>query len=277
VEHFRPVSRAALHRFNYRNHRRVLVVDGRVGFTGGSGVGWEWMGNGLGERWRDTDVRVAGPVVRQIQGAFAENWFEATGVLLGGEAYYPPSVMAGDVRAQAVRSAPVDGNVSMYSLFLLAITAARRSIHITNQYLVLDDALTAALVGAARRGVEVRLILPGQPTNPLVHAAGHRDVGRLLAAGIELYGYTAGRLHAKTMVVDRRWATVGSTNLDPRSFALNDELNLVAYDDVVARRLEAIFAEDLARSRPITRAEWEDTPLGVRLLGLLLTPFRGQL
>ncbi len=273
---FRPLRH--LDRANYRNHRRILVVDGEVGFTGGSGVGPQWVGDGVGRNtWRETDVRVRGPVVQYLQAAFAEHWAEATGALLGGEAYYPPLPPAGTVRAQVVRSAPVAGNFAMYRLLMLAIAGARRSIHITNQYLVLDDAMTAALVEARRRGVEVVIIVPGTATNRLVFAAGRAGMGRLLEAGIEIHAYRAGLLHAKTMVVDGVWATIGSTNLDPRALRINDELNVVVYDRELAGRMEEIFAADLERSERLTYEAWRDRGLWLRFLGWLTAPIRSQL
>jgi cardiolipin synthase len=151
---FHPVRPWAVHRANNRNHRRILVVDGRVGFTGGSGVSRKWMGNGRTEHhWRDTDVQVQGPAVEWLQAAFAENWLQTTGVALGGESYFPrPRQAPGDVAVQIVRSSPAGGDFAMYTTFLLAVTAARHSIRITNPYFLLDDRMTEALLERARRG-----------------------------------------------------------------------------------------------------------------------------
>jgi cardiolipin synthase len=274
----RPLNVCHLFEVNYRTHRRILVVDGRVGFTGGSGVGDRWFGTEDPYRWRETDVQVEGPVVRWLQGAFAEHWLEATGVLLAGDDYYPPLAPVGTVDAQVVRSSPSTGNTAMmYTLHMLAIAAARRSIRITNQYLVLDDQMTAALIGAVRRGVEVEIIIPARPTNILVFAAGRARLDRLLRGGVKVYAYEDRLLHAKTMVIDGAWATVGSTNLDPRSFFLNDELNLVIHDRRVASRLEVIFAEDLAGSQPLTLVRWRERSPWLKLLGWLTAPIRSQL
>ena len=276
VEIFRPLSPLDWNRSNKRNHRRVLVVDGRVGFTGGSGVSRKWMGNGRVENhWRDTDVRVRGPVVEYLQGAFAENWLEATGVVLGGDAYFPrPLAPAGEVYAQVVRSSPAGGSFAMYTMFLLAIASARRTIFITNPYFVPDATMEDALAAAVRRGVRVVVLVPGAIDHNLVRQASRGKFGKMLKAGLEIYEYRAALLHSKTMVVDGVWSTVGSTNLDNRSFALNDELNLVVYDAATARRLEKIFADDLTYSVKVDYRSWSRRGLADRLLEILSAPLR---
>lgn len=276
---YRPLEPWTIDRVNHRNHRRILVVDGRVGFTGGSGTSGKWSGNGRQEgHWRDTDLRVEGPVVAQLQGAFAENWLEATGVALGGADYFPRSTAAADgVDAQVVRSSPAGGSVAMYTMFLLAMASARRSIHITNPYFVPDDKMIETLAQAARRGVRVVLLLPGAIDHNLVRQASRARLGRLLRSGVEIHEYRAAMLHAKTMVIDSRWATVGSTNLDRRSFELNEELNLVIYDAKVARRLEEVFAKDLEQSGPVTYERWSRRGLLARILETFAIPIRSQL
>ena len=279
VETFRPLRPFTLDSANYRNHRRILVADGRIGITGGSGTSGKWSGNGRTDgHWRDTDVLVEGPVVAQLQGAFVENWLEATGVALGGDDYFPrPLEARGSISAQAVRSSPAGGSVAMYTMFLLAVASAQRSIHITNPYFVPDDKMIETLLQAAHRGVRVVLILPGAIDHNLVRQASRSELGRLLRAGIEVYEYRAALLHAKTMVIDGVWSTVGSTNLDRRSFALNDELNLVVYDRAVAKRFDEIFAEDLALSRRVTYEDWRHRGIVGRLLELLAIPIKGQM
>jgi cardiolipin synthase len=279
VASFRPLSPWAIDRVNERNHRRILVVDGTIGFTGGSGTSGKWSGNGKEDGfWRDTDVRVEGPVVEQLQGAFAENWLEATGVALGGAAYFPrPTEVKGGVDAQVVRSSPAGGSVAMYTMFLLAMASARRSIYITNPYFVPDEKMVQTLLQARRRGVRIVLLLPGAIDHNIVRQASRGELGRLLREGVEIHEYRPALLHAKTMVIDSMWATVGSTNLDRRSFALNEELNLVIYDPTVARRLEQVFEKDLAQSRPVTYAGWNNRGLLSRMLELLAMPVRGQL
>jgi len=279
VETFRPLSPWAIDKVNYRNHRRILVADGRVGITGGSGTSGKWGGNGRQEdHWRDTDVWVEGPVVEQLQGAFAENWLETTGTALGGGDYFPSSLESrGDVAAQAVRSSPAGGSAAVYTMYLLAMASAKHSICITNPYFVPDEKMIETLLGAVRRGVRVTLLLPGAIDHDLVRQASRSELGRLLEAGVRAYEYRPAMLHAKTMVVDGRWATVGSTNLDRRSFALNDEINLVVYDQAVAQRLERVFADDISRSNEITYARWNDRGFVSRFLELLSLPVRDQL
>jgi cardiolipin synthase A/B len=284
VATFRPLSPLTLlgvfgvGRDNKRNHRRMLVVDGQVGFTGGSGVSPKWTGDGRTEgHWRDTDVRVEGPIVSRLQGAFVENWLEATGNVLGGDAYFPPLPRRGAVFAQIVRSSPEGGSFSMYTMFLLAMSSARRSIRITNPYFLPDDRMTRVLTEASRRGVRVVVLLPGAIDNNIVRQASRSQFGALLEAGIEIYEYQAGLLHAKTMTIDGIWATIGSTNLDTRSFALNEELNAVLYDKDVAGRLEKIFADDLTYSRKIDYAKWQSRGFFNQLLEFLSLPVRQEM
>ena len=284
VATFRPLSPLTLlgvfgfGRDNKRNHRRMLVVDGQVGFTGGSGVSPKWTGDGRTEgHWRDTDVRIEGPIVSRLQGAFVENWLEATGNVLGGDAYFPPLPRRGSVSAQIVRSSPEGGGFSMYTMFLLAMSSARRSIYITNPYFLPDGRMTQVLTEAPRRGVRVVVLLPGAIDNNIVRQASRSQFGTLLEAGVEIYEYQAGLLHAKTMTVDGVWATIGSTNLDTRSFALNEEVNAVLYDKDVAGQLEKIFADDLTYSRKVDYARWRGRGFFNRLLELLSLPVREQM
>jgi cardiolipin synthase len=279
VVSFRPIGPLGLRRANNRNHRRLLVVDGRIGFTGGSGVSSKWMGNGrVADHWRDTDVQIEGPVVEYLQGAFAENWVEATGAVLGGAEYFPaPAGAKGRTHAQIIRSGPLGGSYAMYTTFLLALSSARRSIKITNPYVLLDDQMIDTLVQAARRGVQITFLVPGVSDHPLVRHAGRRQFGRLLEAGIEIHEYSAALLHAKTMVIDGIWATVGSTNLDYRSFRLNDELNVVAYDREFAAQLEKAFRDDLQHANRIDLEAWRDRGVRGRMFELLALPFESNL
>jgi cardiolipin synthase len=279
VKTFRPMHPLALRRANNRNHRRILVVDGRVGFTGGSGVSGKWMGNGrTKDHWRDTDVRVEGPVVEWMQAAFVENWMESTGEALGGAAYFPrPHSSRGPVAAQVIRSSPEGGSYAMYSTLLIALSSARQSIRITNPYFLMDDAMTQAVLGQIRRGVTVQVLVPGTIDHAFVRQASRATWGPLLQAGVKIYEYKPALLHAKTMVIDGRWVTVGSTNLDPRSFALSQELNVIVYDRATARRMEEIFAADLAASAPIDYDTWRRRGLKARLFELLVFPLREML
>lgn len=279
VAWFRPLRPWDFRRANQRNHRRILVVDGRLGFTGGSGVSRKWMGSGRIEgHWRDTDVRVDGPVVEYLQAAFAENWLEATGVVLGGEAYFPrPLPPQGQVYAQVVRSSPSGGSFAMYTTFLLAVSSARTSIYITNPYFVPDTRMADAMIEAVRRGVRVAVLVSGAIDHNLVRQASRASFGRMLLAGIEIHEYRAALLHAKTMVIDGVWSTVGSTNLDNRSFALNDELNVVIYSSTVGAAMERIFQSDLAHAHPVDYTTWKHRPLTDKLFELLAAPLRDLL
>ena len=236
------------------------------------------MGNGrTAGHWGETDVRLEGLAVQHLQGAFVENWLEATGVILGGRPYFPRLEARGEAVAQVVKCSPAGGSYAMYSMFLLAISSARTTIHITNPYFLPDARLRDALVKAARRGVQVVALLPGAIDNTLVRQASRREFGRLMEAGIEIYEYRAGLLHSKTMVVDGVWATVGSTNFDNRSFALNEELNVAIHSRDVAQRLERVFAEDLEHSHRIGRAEWQSRGIRTRVLEWLTLPLWPQL
>jgi len=284
VTTFRPLSPWVLlspfgfGKDNNRSHRRILVVDGRVGFTGGVGVSPKWLGNGRTKGyWRQTDVRVEGPVVASLQGAFVENWLEATGNVLGGAAYFPQPALRGAVTAQVVHSSPAEGSFSMYTMFLLAMSSARHSIYITNPYFLPDGRMTRALTEASKRGVRVVVLLPGTIDNKIVRHASRARFGELFKAGIEIYEYQACLLHAKTMVIDGVWATIGSTNLDTRSFALNEEVNLVVYSTDVAGRLERIFADDLVYSRKVDPQTWRERGVVDRVLEVLSLPVRQQL
>jgi cardiolipin synthase A/B len=279
VAWFRPLKQYVFRRYHKRNHRRIMVIDGRVGHTGGAGVSAKWMGDGrTPDHWRDTDVRVEGPVVEYMQAAFAENWLEATGVVLGGEAYFPrPIPPRGQTFAQIARSSPANGSAAMYTTFLLALSGARHSVLVTNPYFVLDDTMREALLNTVRRGVRVAVLVPGTIDHNLVRQASRAQFGALLKAGVEIYEYTPALLHAKTMVIDDVWATVGSTNLDNLSFAFNDEMNLIVYDRAFAQELTRVFAADIAASKRITFTAWKDRGFKARFLEVLALPIRDML
>ena len=279
VRTFRAVRPWALRRANNRNHRRILVVDGRIGFTGGSGVSRKWMGDGrTADHWRDTDIRVEGPAVEWMQAAFIENWREAAGQALGGDVYFPrPQPPRGSVPVQVVRSSPEGGSSAMYGTLLIALNAARRSVRITNPYFLLDDAMMQAMLERVRRGVTVQVLVPGTIDHAIVRQASRATWGPLLQAGVKIYEYHPALLHAKTMVIDGRWATVGSTNLDPRSFALSQELNVVVYDRQIAGALEDAFAADLEHATQIDYEAWRRRGVRARLFELLVWPVREML
>ncbi|MBI2202866.1 MAG: cardiolipin synthase B [Candidatus Rokubacteria bacterium] len=275
---FRPLMKTPLPEVNYRQHARLLVVDGRIGFTGGSGISREWDAAGVGENaWRETDVRVEGPAVAALQAAFVRRWAQTTGEMLGGEAYFPSLASVGDVPVQIVDGQPWHGQRSIRDLFLLSFAGAQQSVLVTNPYFLPDESLTGALIEAARRGVRVALLLPGKIDYRFVRRASRAEFGAFLRAGVEIYEYQPARLHAKTAVIDGRIAIVGSANLDPRSLELNAEVELVAHSPAVAARLSHAFTDDVARARRVGLADWRARPITQRLLELLLRPFRPQL
>ena len=284
VEYFRRVKAEGiifpwkLLSFNYRSHRRILVIDGRIGFTGGFGINEAWTGNGrTPEHWRDTNVRIEGPVVKYLQAAFAESWLEATGVAIGGEPYFPRLEPRGDVPVQIVKSSPTGGSFQSYMLFLLSISSAKKSIFITNPYFIPDKVMTEALVKAAARGVRVAVLTQAKTDTQLAHTVSRSHYGPLLLGGVQIFEYQASLLHAKTMVVDGVWGTIGSTNFDNRSFVLNQEVNLTVYDQPVAARLEEIFQEDLKYAKQISYKEWKSRGLYERFVDLIAFPVKDQL
>jgi cardiolipin synthase A/B len=254
---------------NNRTHRRVLVVDGHVGFTGGAGFADEWLGNAdHPDSWRDTHLGLEGPVVRQLQAVFAAHWLEVTGAVLLGDDYFPPlPELEGGVTAQVFASngGSTDDENETRMGFLLAIAAARREILIENPYFIPDDLLMAELVAARERGVVVRIIVPGPLTDvPPARAASRARWGELFDAGVELWEYEPTMIHAKVLIVDRTLVMLGTANMDPRSMDHNDEVNLNVLDAPFAESHAQLFARDLARSRRITYAEWDSRPWRVK-------------
>ena len=278
VRLFQFITPWELLNYNYRNHRRILVIDGTLGFTGGHGVAEEWTGDGRTDgKWRDTDVRVEGPIVQQLQAAFVESWRDTTGHILAGDLYFPPLKSVGKVNAQVVKSSPLGGTYESYMLLLLSISSARKSIHLSNPYFLPDERMQEALLEAVKRGVSVVVLTPGKIDHKLVYWASRRGFEPLLLGGIQIYEYQVALMHAKTMVVDGVWAHVGTTNLDNRSFALNEEINLIAYDRAVAGELEKAFADDLKHSKRLTYEAWKARPWREKFLELFTIPLKEQL
>ncbi|MEO8203251.1 MAG: cardiolipin synthase [Betaproteobacteria bacterium] len=251
-----------LARMNNRTHRKVLVTDGRVAFTGGVGISDLWSGDAEDpQHWRDTHFRVEGPVVAQMQAVFLDNWIKVTGTVLHGPDYFPQLAPAGESAAQMFSSSPSGGSESMHLMYLMAVTAASRSIDLSSAYFVPDDLTLHALVDAIKRGVKVRIITPGPHTDTHVVKAASRALwGALLEAGAEMYEYQPTMFHCKVMVVDDLLVSVGSTNFDNRSFRLNDEANLNVYDAAFAREQTTIFVHDLGRARRVTLQAWQERP-----------------
>jgi cardiolipin synthase len=264
--------------YNHRSHRRILVIDGKVGFTGGHAVSDAWTGDGrTADHWRQTDVKVEGPVVQQLQAAFVESWRRTTGNILGDTKYFPTLELQGKVHAQVVKSSPLGGSFGSYLLFLLSITSAQKSIHIANPYFFPDGRIEEALIAAVKRGVKVIVITPAKSDHTTTSTASHSGFGAFLLGGVEIYEYQPALMHAKAMVVDGVWATVGSANLDYRSLAINEELNLVVYDGALAQQLEKSFQEDLKYSKKLTYEAWNARPLSDKILEWLTSPIKEQL
>ena len=262
VEWYHPIRWYTLSRVNHRTHRKLLVVDGEIGFAGGVGIADEWQGDADSKHhWRETMVRVEGPVVTQMQFAFMDNWIKSRGELLTGLDYFPQVPPRGTCLAQVVKSSPSEGSSTAKLLYIVSIVSAKKSIYLNSAYFVPDRDTTRALEGAVRRGVDVRVIVPGEYTDvPVVRHAGRFYYGGLLRRGVRIFEYQPTMMHAKTMVVDGIWTTVGSSNFDDRSFRLNDEVNVNIYDEGVAAQMEQMFFEDLARSEEITRRRWLERP-----------------
>ncbi len=251
---------------NLRNHRKILVVDGRVGFTGGLNIGEEYQGRKkkFGP-WRDTHLRLAGPGVRYLQEAFAEDWFFATNEDLAAPEYFPELLPSGPDLVQVVNSGPDYDYEAIYSVFITAINEAGKTLYVTTPYFVPDQAMILALKAAVWRGVDVRFLLPGRSDLWLVKLAGQSYYQELLEAGVKLYEFNRGILHAKTMVVDGVWSTVGSANMDIRSFRLNFETNVLVWGRALSGRMEQIFMSDLKDSRELTLEELALKPHSARL------------
>ncbi|HVR71184.1 MAG TPA: phospholipase D-like domain-containing protein [Vicinamibacteria bacterium] len=259
-EYFRPLRWYDLGRINNRTHRKLLVVDGRVGFTGGVGVADHWLGNAQdAEHWRDSHFRLQGPAVAQMQAAFMDNWTRTRGDLLHGPDYFPALEPEGGALAQVVKSWPEDGSEATRIMYMMSIAAARRSIYLANSYFVPDDVAVGALVAARKRGVDVQVIVPGPLVDTkITRRASRARWGPLLEAGIEIYEYVPTMYHCKVMVVDDLWVSVGSTNFDERSFKLNGEANVNVLSEEFARRQVEVFFQDRARSRRVTLEAWRN-------------------
>jgi len=268
-----------LARMNNRTHRKLLVVDGTVGFTGGVGIADQWRGNAQDEQhWRDTHFRVQGPVVGQIQAVFVDNWTKATGRVLDGADYFPPLQEAGSQLAQMFSSSPTGGSESMHLMYHMAITAAKRSIHLSSAYFVPDPLTVTALVAAVQRGVKVQIITPGRTIDSdVVRSASRSRWGELLKAGVTIAEYQPTMFHVKALVVDALLVSVGSTNFDNRSFSLNDEANLNVLDRDFALRQIAIFEEDLRSSKNITYQAWQQRSWQEKAAGQLASLIGSQL
>ena len=270
---YRPAGRYAI--FGRRTHRKLVIVDGKIGYTGGFCFDKRWLGNARDKtEWHDSAARVTGPVVAQMQAVFSEDWTFTTGEILAGDVFYPKPETTGSMEAQAIKASKGDASSLPKMLYFMAIQAAKTSIHIQNAYFLPDKQIRRALVAAAQRGVDVKVMVPGAHIDvPLVRLASRHHLGKLLKGGVQVYEYEPAMIHSKTLVVDRVFSTIGSINLDVRSMSKNAEVSLSFYDRPFAALVEQMFERDLARCDEVTYEAWKHRGVPARLFELLSWSF----
>ena len=279
VERYHPIHWHTIARINNRTHRKLLVVDGRIGFTGGVGIADQWTGHAESkDHWRDSHYQLEGPAVAQMQAAFTDNWIKTRARVLFGPGYFPDLQPLGECLAQVFKSSRGEGSESVRLMYLLSIASATRTIRLQAAYFVPDELAIATFISARRRGVKIDIILPGPHTDEqLVQSASRHLWPELLDAGINIYEYEPTMYHCKVFIVDEIWVSVGSTNFDDRSFRLNDEVNLNIYDAEFAAAQVKVFEQDLRRSRRVTRGELNDRSAPAKLCDRLALTLRRQL
>jgi cardiolipin synthase len=279
LKRYRPLHWYNLSRMNNRTHRKLLVVDGRIGFTGGVGIADQWQGRATDpDHWRDSHFRIEGPAVAQLQAAFNDNWIKVTGEVLNGATYFPPLRPAGDVDAHLFIASPAGGSESMHLMYLMGVAAAAHSIDLAASYFVPDELLSRAIVAARKRDVRVRILVPGPYIDSAtVRIASKAEWGDLLDAGVEIHVYQPTMLHTKMLIIDRELVSVGSTNFDPRSFRLNDEASLNIYDVNFATDMTRVFETDLQQATSYSLEMWTRRPLRERLEEKLVRPIKALL
>jgi len=252
------------------------VVDGKVAYTGGFCFDKRWLGDARDKtEWHDSAVRATGPVVAQMQAIFGEDWTFTTGEILAGDAFYPKTAPTGSVESQAMKSSKGDASSLPKMLYFMAIQAARESLHIQNPYFLPDAQIREALIAAAKRGVDVKVMVPGTHMDiPPVRLASRHHFGDLLEAGVRIYEYQPAMIHSKALVVDGVFSTIGSINLDARSMSKNAELSLSFYDRSFSGAIEAMFQRDLKLSREVTHDDWKHRGIGARITELFSNCFR---
>ena len=264
---YKPVRIYSIYKVGNRTHRKILTIDGRVGFTGGVGIDDRWMGDARNPKeWRETMVQVEGPVVAQLQSIFTEDWVHTTGEVLHGEKQFPATPPAGELLAQAISASRSDASSMAKLLYYMAIQAARKSILIENAYFVPDGQIRRGLVHAVERGVDVRVLVPGPHIDiPIVRMASQFHYGELLDGGVKMYEYQPTMMHNKVMVVDGIWTTIGSINFVNRSMKKNAEANVAFYDSGFAEIVEKSILADLEKSKQFTKRMWKKRGLLPRL------------
>ena len=265
VHDYRPGRTHAY--YGRRTHRKLLIVDGRIGYTGGFCIDKRWLGTARNkDEWHDSAVRVTGPVVSQMQAIFSEGWTYTTGEILTGELFYPHLDVAGTLLAQAMKASKGDASSMPKMLYFLAIEAARKNIHIQNPYFLPDSQVRKALVEAVKRGVDVKVMVPGKHMDiPMVRMASRRDFGPLLKGGVRIYEYQPTMIHSKALVVDGIFTTIGSINFDARSMSKNAEESVSFYDRGFAAEVEAMFQRDLLLCKEVTLEDWKDRGASARI------------
>ncbi|HYF37598.1 MAG TPA: phospholipase D-like domain-containing protein [Prosthecobacter sp.] len=277
-EYYHPVRAVRVDRINRRSHRRVLVVDGKVAFTGGIGFADDWLGNADSpDHWRDIHIQVQGPIVAKFQSAFQQHWLNETQELLTGADHFPELKSIGNLRAQ-VTSSDEFSVAAVPLIQAVAIAAAEKTIYITNPYCTPTEDQVDLLTAAVQRGVDVRLLLPGPHNDqPMTKAAGRTGYGKLLKGGVKIFEYTPTMIHSKTMVVDGMFSLLGTSNLDARSAQINNEIDLSVYDESFGAEMDRVFLKDLELSKPYTEGQFKKRGLWERFSEWATLPFRSQL
>ena len=280
VAHYRPIRLRNLGLINQRTHRKIAVIDGRIGYVGGHCLVDNWLGDAEDKKhFRDISARIEGPVVAQLQSAFTDNWMEETGEVAGGAGLFPPLEPAGDVSAHVVYVSPKGNASTIKMLHYAAVQTAQKRLLVQNPYFLPDPDARDLLAATARRGVDVRIMLPAASATdaPVVQHASHHHYGTLLKAGIRIFEYERTLLHQKVLSVDGKWAVIGSSNFDDRSFEINHEVAVVAYDESVASELEQAFERDLAHCVEMNLHDWQRRPILHKLLDGTTFLFNEQL
>jgi cardiolipin synthase A/B len=279
VERYHAVRWFTLGRLNNRTHRKILIIDGVLGYTGGVGIADQWSGQAEDpQHWRDMHFEVRGPVVAQMQTAFLDNWIKTTGRVLHGDRYFPALSPAGERPAQMFMSSPEGGSDSMRLMYLTAITAAEKSIDIEAAYFIPDRLMSRELISSRKRGVRIRVLVPDKHLDSeTVRIASKREWGPLMESGIEIYLYEPTMLHCKMLIFDRHMVSVGSTNFDMRSFELNDEASLNIYDNAFAAQMTETYEQDLKAAKRYSLDSWQHRSWAQKLAELVLLPIRSQL
>jgi cardiolipin synthase len=269
VAWYNPVRWSTVGRFNNRTHRKSLIIDGRIAFTGGAGIADHWRGNARSPKeWRDMMVRIEGPGGIPLQTGFSQNWLNTTGELISGPAFFPSLEPQGAVSVQTIMSSPEGGSSAVRIMYYLSIVCAQQKLYIANAYFIPDKAAVDILIDAKKRGVDVKVMVPGAHNDMWIARHGSIQLyGQLLEAGVEIYEYETSMLHQKTMIVDSTWVTIGTTNFDNRSFALNEESNVCIHDRSLAEKMEQTFMNDLKVCTRIELEAWRKRGIKSRLQG----------